>query len=409
MLALGYLGFGQYRLQQSAQALDEAAADFEARRVERPVLRGSPVDDNAAAQVLAAVAGLPALTERRRGVLADALFYGTELPDDAVSEAERGPLTALRMASQSSWTMTQLDVSKGLSVHVPDYPKVIDAALLMLAEGRAGGPAACMVTAADVVRMGQDLVPGGPLEASSVSARLTAIAMPVLARCSTEADEDALMEALRSLRALHEHAPSIVPALQLRRLLLASEVVKRNAERSGQAFAWLSGSAERTQEREAVDRLIEPNPRLLDAGPYPELVDAVRLEQQRQQQLGIASDPALADEILGFVYDDMRGAALLRAGVIGLSTVVWYVRHDHLPREPVGVHDPELLDPFTGRALYYRFNEVEHTLVLWSTGEDRRDGGGNTAWSSDAPRDVVLRFPIKPKQVPTRHGARRSR
>ena len=113
-----------------------------------------------------------------------------------------------------------------------------------------------------------------------------------------------------------------------------------------------------------------------------------------------------AQGVVDFLYDDMRGQALLRGLTVGVATLAERAYRGKLPMEATTAREPALCDPFTGKPLGYRVAADGSEVVVWSVGEDMHDDNGSDDWTDAAPIDVTLRFPIpRPEeQRAKRHG-----
>ncbi|HMI92314.1 MAG TPA: hypothetical protein VK509_13150, partial [Polyangiales bacterium] len=105
-------------------------------------------------------------------------------------------------------------------------------------------------------------------------------------------------------------------------------------------------------------------------------------------------------EVDSWLYDDMRGQALIRGMAVGTATLTERMRRKKLPREPSGLSEPSLRDPYNGQSLKWRVAQDGSELTLWSVGEDRRDDKGSSDWTAEAPLDVVLHFRLRSLDPP---------
>jgi len=96
----------------------------------------------------------------------------------------------------------------------------------------------------------------------------------------------------------------------------------------------------------------------------------------------------------------MRGQALIRGMAVGTATLTERMRRKKLPREPSGLSEPSLRDPYNGQSLKWRVAQDGSELTLWSVGEDRRDDKGSSDWTAEAPLDVVLHFRLRSLDPP---------
>jgi hypothetical protein len=147
--------------------------------------------------------------------------------------------------------------------------------------------------------------------------------------------------------------------------------------------------------------------RKITPGDYPGALDSWKREfdfRSRAQYPEVSEGTA---GVLGFLYDDMRGQALVRALTVGVATLAERARRGRLPREPSGLRDPALCDPFNGQPLHFRVTQDLDELAIWSVGEDLRDDKGSKDWSIQAPVDVVVRFALQPIDKPQEKRAGR--
>ena len=188
---------------------------------ERPPLRGVAGDGNAAAEAQAALLRFSPLSPQMRESLAERLYYGqpaSEQERAAISQ-RKSALRALRAATEQGWAFTELAVERGDQMRVPDYRALIDASLCVLVDAKNAGPSECLKAATDVIRLGQDLVPGAPLEAASASMRLTGLAARVVPRCALDADLATLRRSVHELNLLATHAPPTGAGIELQDLV----------------------------------------------------------------------------------------------------------------------------------------------------------------------------------------------
>jgi hypothetical protein len=392
--------YSEFKFRERGAALDADIATYKRQQWDRPVLRGQAGEGNAALEALHALQGMSPLNEVERDRLATQLHHGAPLlPDQLALAAKHAAMIGkLRDATQLSWAMTELSPERGDAVAAPPYPLMMDAALLMLASASSANPDDCLTICADVVRLGQDLVPGAPLEAISVAMRLTSVSAPVIARCSEHATIDGLARAARELGTMAAHPPPIGSGIEFAdlqtsaRLRKLAELLPDNADDS---------PFERLRQRpmliEASAFFEKPSRwRELNATTYPLPLDTWRREQEWRQSspLPLVADSAAGVD--GWLYDDMRGQALLRALTVELGTVAARLRVKRLPRVPVGLSDPGLRDPFSGQELKWRVPDNGAELAVWSVGEDRRDDKGMSEWTAMTPIDAVVHFQLPP-------------
>lgn len=413
MLATGaFVGYSEMQYQRMGDALGADIATYRRQRWDRPVLRGEAREGNAAFEALTRLAKLRDLGAETRDHLAAQLYYGQPLDPGQLSlVAEHAELIdALRAATTLSWSMTELPIEQGSAAQVPAYPRAMDGALLMLGKAASSEPAQCLQICTDVMRMGQDLVPGAPLEAASVSMRITSVASPVLAHCAERGDLEALARASRELAILASHAPAAGGGIELADLLTRVELHKL-AELSppGSTDSVVTRLRRRPSLFEAFERFGNPTRwRNIGADRYPDAREGWLQEHtsRSRSDLPLVASATLAVD--GWLYDDMRGQALLRAMAVGTGTLAERMRRKKLPHEPIGLEEPSLRDPYNGQPLKWRIAQDGSELSVWSVGEDRRDDKGASEWGPQAPLDVVVHFRLRSLEPsePVKRGSR---
>jgi hypothetical protein len=397
VLAAGaFIGYSEMQYQRMGEALSADIATYHRQRWDRPVLRGATQEGNAAVAVLTRLAKLRDLGVETRDHLAAQLYYGQPLdPGQQSLIAEHGELIdALQAATYMSWSMTELPVEQGSAVQVPVYGRAMDAALLMLGKAALSEPAQCLQICSDVMRMGQDLVPGAPLEAASVSMRITSVTSPVLEHCAERADLEALARASRELANLASHAPAAGGGIELADLLARVELHKL-AELSppNGSESIVTRLRRRPALFEAFERFGNPTRwRNVGADRYPDAREGWLQEHTSRSRSDLPLVASATLDVDGWLYDDMRGQALLRTMAVGTSTLAERMRRRKLPHEPIGLDEPGLRDPYNGQPLKWRIAQDGSELSVWSVGEDRRDDKGASEWGAQAPLDVVVHF-----------------
>ncbi|HEX7480522.1 MAG TPA: hypothetical protein VF331_22170 [Polyangiales bacterium] len=393
-----YVGYYESAYQQLCRQLDADVGTLRRLRWERPVLRGQPGEANAAAEAASALADFAAVDESVRDALADKVYYGKPLSpaEQELLHGRRALLDRLRAATHHGWAQTELAPERGSEMHVPPYPRAIDAALLLLAQAETQPPDECLRIATDVVRLGQDMVPGGPLEAVSVSMRMTSVAVPVIVRCAARGDLTTLRRAAHELHTLATHPPpsgvtleltDIVSAMKLRSLAALSN-------KSSATLVWQT-VRERPVLLKAWSLFADPTRyRQITPERYPDGLDELKREQDFRTQSRLPTVASDAGGVIDFLYDDMRGQALLRALTIGVGTLAERAYRGKLPSAPVSLRDVALLDPFRGQPLGFRVAADGSELVLWSVGEDLKDDFGSDEWADAAPLDVTVHLPL---------------
>ncbi|MDH5674807.1 MAG: hypothetical protein OEZ06_21945 [Myxococcales bacterium] len=399
LLLAGLAGRSEVQFRHKSDALDAQISAYRAQRWERQVLRGSGKDENAAARIYVALAGLKALPDKVREKLAASLYYGGELDGAplALVEAEQKRIAALRDASRGRFSMTSIDVEAGTLATTPDYRQVMDAALLMLAHARRSKPAECLEIAAQTIRMGQDLVPGAPLEAASIAMRITSVAIPVIARCAGAADVGALMQTARDFHTMATSPPPVGSGIELSDLQ-ALVTLRGLADLSGEAGDDATAMA-RLRRRpvlfEAWEQFGRPDRwREVRSDGYPAALEVWRKDQEWRARSSLPLLAGAGAGVEGWLLDDMRGQALLRCLTVGLSTLAERARRGKLGREPKRLDEPAMRDPFSGDLLKWRVNQTGSELTIWSVGENRRDDRASREWERQSPADVVIHLPL---------------
>jgi hypothetical protein len=410
----GYAAYSERQFGELSESLDAQIATYKRQRWERPVLRGQTIEGNAATAAREALADFKGLGERERDALATQLFYGLPLsPAQVELVGQHAVLVGkLRAATQRGEAMTALPLGSSAAAQLPSYPLVIDAVLLALGTAAAGGPDDCLLIAADVLRLGQDLVPGATLEASSVAMRIASNTAPVIAHCAEHAGSDAILRAARELHELATHPPPTFGGIELADLAAEVQLRAMTALPSPEGDSPLKRLRRRPALFEAWQRLNKPTRwRELSPEQYPASLETWQREHDWRSRSELPLVANVTAQVDGWLYDDMRGQALLRELTVGMATLAERVRRQRLPREPVGLGDEALRDPYNGQPLKWRVPQDGTELTLWSVGEDRRDDRGSNEWTSQAPLDVVVHFRLRtpaPPDEPLKQAARRA-
>lgn len=397
------MGRSELRHRALSEAVGSHVAAYQRQRWKRPVLRGTSVEGNAATEAQKALNGFKQLTEAERDGLAAAAYYGRE-PDPSLAQLLDGQayrINSLRGAASRSWAMTTLDPEEPLNPPPPDYPRFIDAMLVVLADASRLQPDACLPEACDAIRLGQDLVPGAPLEAASISMRVTSLAAPVIARCARGASYAALLNAARELHVMASNPAPSFGGIELADLQMLVRLRELSA-------VWPPPAGENPVKRlhqrpillEAFKHFDKPARwRSISPTDYPQALSSWLEEQEWRDRSEVPLVREASGDVTGFLFDDMRGQALLRILTVGMATLAERANRGRLPREPVSLQDPALVDPFNGRALSFRVASDGGELAIWSVGEDRRDDKGTTEWAAQAPVDVTVNFSLAAPQL----------
>jgi hypothetical protein len=396
--AAGYVAYYEVAYRERARGFEDDVATLRRLHWERPPLRGVAGSGNAAAEAYAALARFAPLPARLRESLAERLYYGqvANEPERAAIAQRQPALRALRNATEQGWAFTELAVERGASMRAPDYRRVIDAGLCLLADAKSAPPAECLRTAADVIRLGQDLVPGAPLEAASASTRLTSLAARIVPRCALEADLATLRRSVHEFNLLATHAPPTGAGIELQDLV-TSQALRDSAALSNKDSPSLVAHTILT--RPALlgtwAQLDHPaRSRKLTPDHYPDSTLEWRREQEYRAKSPSPLVAANTRDVLDRLHDDMRGQAILRMLAIGVATLADKAYRGKLPARPSNLDEVELADPYRGGAFNWRIADNGSELTLWSIGEDYKDDGGSNEWSEVAPVDIVVRFAL---------------
>jgi hypothetical protein len=228
--------------------------------------------------------------------------------------------------------------------------------------------------------------------------RITSLATPVLARCSRGASYSALLSAARELHNMATHAPPSFGGIEL----VDTQVL---VSIRSLATAWPVPKGENPLTRvrrrpllfAAFKHFDKPARwRALSAANYPDALEGWLEEQEWRDRSELAIVREASSHVTGWLFDDMRGQALLRVLTVGFATLAERSNRERMPREPLNLADPALRDPFNGRPLNWRVSQDGGELTIWSMGEDRRDDKGSSEWSAQAPIDVTVHFPLAP-------------
>ncbi|HEX4351984.1 MAG TPA: hypothetical protein VHZ95_03700, partial [Polyangiales bacterium] len=289
------------------RALDADADALRAYRWERPVLRGTFGEGNAADEIYAALATWKPLPRGTREALAQKVYYGSLLTaaESDMIDARAATLRALRRATQQGWSRSELAPERGLSMRVPDYPRIIEVGLALLADAQTQTADECLQASADLIRIGQDLVPAAPLEAASTSLQLTTYAARVIARCAARADAAGLRRASHELRTIASHPAPIGSSIELEEVASAMDLRERAALTDKPSpIAVGVALIERPQLMAAWSNHDSPARfRRISAERYPDSLE----EWQREQNYRAGASQAQRR-----IQDDMHNQALLR-------------------------------------------------------------------------------------------------
>lgn len=410
LVLAGYSAYTEYKFRSLSEDLDSEIATYKRQHWERPVLRGQPGEGNAAFEAQQALQGFTGIAEQERDALAAQLFYGNApLPAAQVALVDKHieMIAKLRAATQLGWAMTELPVERGEAMPLPQYPLVIDAALLALGHAARSSADDCLVIGADVVRMGQDLIPGATLEAASISTRITSLAAPVIARCASEASTDAILRAARELNLMATHAAPTGGGVELADMLAQVQLRHMCELPAPEGDSTFMRLRRRPALFEAWTHFLGPTRwRELTPDKYPAALETWQHEHEWRSRSELALVADVTAHVQTWLYEDMRGQALLRTLSVGVATLAERSRRGRTPREPVTLNEPALVDPYNGQALKWRITQDGTELSIWSVGEDRRDDKGSSDWTTQAPIDVVVHFRLRPlaSEEPLKHA-----
>jgi hypothetical protein len=379
--------------------LDRDLAEARAYRWERPVLRGAMADGNATDSIYAALSDWRPLGAAARRDLAEKVYFGQPLTAAPTALLrERGPvLRALRDSTRQRWAHTELAPERGRAMRVPDYPLLVEVGLALLAAAQTSAPEACLQQAADVIRVGQDIVPSAPLEATSAATHLDAFAGRIIPRCALKADLMALRRASHELRVLATHPPPIGSCIELEELSAASDA-RMHAALTNKGEPWHVASAvwRRPQLLAAWSVYEKPERfRRLSADHYPDALEEWKREQDYRLRSASSETAAAAGQTLAYLQEDMRGQAIVRMLAVGTSALAERAYRGNLPTDPSALHDAGLVDPYRGQPFYFHISGNGAEFTVWSTGPDFRDDDGSDEWTENGPRDVALHFPLR--------------
>ena len=399
LLALGSaLAYFEQAYRGLAHALERDVTSARTFRWERPVLRGAMGDGNSADEIYAAVHEWQPLGRTLKRSLAAKVYYG--LPLEAAQQnalkARGVALRQLRGAAQQRWSHTELAVERGSQMRVPDYPKLTEAALGLLAEAQTSTPDACLQEATDVLRIGQDIVPSAPLEAASVNAHLTAFAARVIARCALRADLPALRRTTHELRVLATHPAPTGTSIELHELAAAADLQRRAALTEQPSPVQVAQTLAARPQLLASWNGLSNAARFRHISPerYPEALE----DWKREQDFRVRAHPELAKngtQVSARLEDDMRAQALVRMLCVTLSALSERAYRGNMPLAPSALRETALSDPFRGQPLRYLVSSNGAELTIWSVGADYRDDNGSDDWTESGPRDVTLHVALR--------------
>ncbi|HTU58283.1 MAG TPA: hypothetical protein VMF89_07610, partial [Polyangiales bacterium] len=397
LAAASVVGTHESNYRDLSGRLSDAFASAREQRWERPVLRGAMRDGNATGELYNALQDFTPLGPTLRKALAEKVFFGQPLELDQQQALSRRalPLRALRDAVQQGWAHTELALERGSQLIVPDYPKLMDAGLALLAQAQTSEPAACLQQAADVLRIGQDAIPYAPLEAASVQAHLAAFSARVIARCARNADLPTLRRTSHELRVLATHPAPIGTAIELETLATAGDLQRRAALADKGPLQVLQTVLERPQLLAAFQNYLHPERyRQVTPENYPDAMELWKREHDLQKQTGPEAD-AIEAHIIARLNDDRRAQAIVRILCVAVSALAERAYRGNTPLDPAVLQDKALIDPYQGQRLRYNVAKNGAELTLWAVGPDMRDDGGSDEWTEAGPRDITVHVALK--------------
>jgi hypothetical protein len=395
LAAASVVGTHEHEYRELSARLSEALASARAQRWERPVLRGAMREGNAVNELWNALQDFPPLGPRLRESLAEKVFFGQPLDHDQQQALgqRRVALRALRDSVQQGWSRTDLAVERGTELRIPDYPKLLEATLALLAQAQTSEPAACLQLAADVLRISQDIVPLAPLEAASAESHMAAFGARVMARCARNADLSSLRRTAHELRVLATHPAPIGTALELETLAAAQDLQRKAALTDKSPLQVLSTLLARPQIMLTLQGYLHPE-RYRQVVPehYP---DAMELwEREHDLQVPHESE-AIEAHVVSRLNDDRRAQAIVRMLCVALSALAERAYRGNTPLEPASLQEAALVDPYQGQRLHYRVAANGAEMTLWAVGPDMRDDNGSDEWTDAGPRDVTVHVALR--------------
>jgi|GEM_PF-3833410 len=397
LVAASVVGTHESNYRDLSGRLSDALASARAQRWERPVLRGAMRDGNATSELYNALQDFVPLGPSLRKALAEKVFFGQPLELDQMQALSRRAvaLRALRDSVQQGWARTELALERGSQLLVPDYPKLMEASLALLAQAQTSEPAACLQQAADVLRIGQDIIPHAPLEAASVEAHLAAFSARVIARCARNADLPTLRRSSHELRVLATHPAPIGTAIELETLAAAGDLQRSAALTDKGPLQVLQTVLARPQLLAAFQNSLHPERyRQVTPDNYPEALELWKREHDLQKQTGPEAD-AIEAHIIARLNDDRRAQAIVRILCVAVSALAERAYRGNTPLDPAVLQDKGLVDPYQGQRLRYGVAKNGAELTLWAVGPDMRDDGGSDEWTEAGPRDITVHVALK--------------
>lgn len=391
------VGAHESNYRQLSGRLNEALVSARAQRWERPVLRGAMREGNAASELWNALQDFAPLGAGQRKSLAEKVFFGQALePDQQQALTQRAvPLRALRDSVQQGWSRTELALERGTRMLVPDYPKLMDASLALLAQAQNSEPTSCLQLAADVLRISQDIVPFAPLEAATVEAHMAAFSARVMVRCARHADLTALRRTAHELRVLATHPAPIGTAIEIEALAAASDLQRKAALTDKNPFEVVATVFQRPQLLLEFESHLHPE-RYRQVVPerYPEALEVWKREHDLLALKGPEAE-AIEAHVVSRLNDDRRAQAIVRILCVALTALAERAYRGNIPLDPAALQEAALVDPYQGQRLRYRVSQNGADLTLWAVGPDMRDDRGSDEWGEAGPKDITVHVALR--------------
>lgn len=209
-----------------AERTVEAMDDFHAQRWERPVLRGEPIEGNAHAAQLEAIApfveGYPSESGER---VTEELDAGTIGPE-TIAEISRWweTLEAYRDSARRTWSWGDMQVELGMGAPEMELASHMHLLRLLLADATRREPAECLALGTDAIRISQDRAAGTGLIGLMIHHAMVRRAFDVISDCVARADARALRAIEPELVILVEHPAPTGHALEAEALFMSAEL-----------------------------------------------------------------------------------------------------------------------------------------------------------------------------------------
>jgi hypothetical protein len=361
--------------QRAEARLTEVEGELHAGRWERPVLRGDPVEGNAADAQAKAMEALSDLPEEVFEMKSSALV---ELAAKRDKE-----LSAWRASTQYAWAWNVHSVSEELDGKEPDYRPRFRAAHVLAKAARQDEPAECLRKCADIVRLAQDGAAGGGLVPLAIGGNMTRRAARSAAICARKATMDDLRVAALEFRQLVANPVSPSQAYALNALVLATAAQRTAtlADSSSNFFQRFLSSPERRNAAAAIDVFLDSLPawHAIEPARYPEGLESVRAMRQAWRNSGnaIVKVSAGGDTLTDIMLNELSAQAMLRLTVIELEVLIARKQTGELRDAPPVLDEPALRDPFSGAPFHWA--PCGRKICIRTFGPDGRD---DTGWTT---------------------------